>query len=373
MKKYILALLLIIITSVLATFFIFNPTPPIKKDVIYQLEDGSNVSQSKLLSFQDDVVSEYNKNFERYPPENKQFYSDFILNSSFSSEIDLTYYGEALFCFGYKNTTTPTHDFYYIGKNDTKQACGIVVFSPDLYMINMSLVFSDFDARSTNVNNLTHDTARQWASDFYEEDYSYYILDNASSSQRSDPNYNNLIEAAKNLHEIDQTGSELDRENATIQYYNLAEDLGFSDDSARKMLEDLESNNLPQAVQSNEQAGFSLISFSYIPFSPFDIIWAFGLLILGVIYVIVKSYIKNKLEKQGASTSAEYLENTAISPILGIAGVLGYISLGIPQGGVGIYQLAVIVICYIVGVGLAIYYEKYKRANKTKSNDKSTN
>ena len=139
------------------------------------------------------------------------------------------------------------------------------------------------------------------------------------------------------------------------------------------MLEDLESNNLPQAVQSNEQAGFSLISFSYIPFSPFDIIWAFGLLILGVIYVIVKSDIKNKLEKQGASTSAEYLENTAISPILGIAGVLGYISLGIPQGGVGIYQLAVIVICYIVGVGLAIYYEKYKRANKTKSNDKSTN
>ena len=217
MRKYLWVLILIVIASLLAAFFVFYPAPSIKKDVAYQLEDGSNVSQSKLLSFQDDIVSEYNKNFERYPPENKQFYSDFILNSSFSSEIALTYYGEALFCFGYASKANTTfHNFDYVGKNDTKNACG-VVFSPYMRFAGINLVFHGLNAQSTNVKNLTPELAKQWASNFYDADYSYYIVDNADSSQNTNTNYNNLTNAANNLVEILRTGTELDKERATIK------------------------------------------------------------------------------------------------------------------------------------------------------------
>jgi hypothetical protein len=368
MKKYLLGLLLIFFIALLASSLIFYPTGSIKKDVAYQLEDGSNVSLSEIISFQDDVVSEYNKNFERYPPENKRFYSDFVLNSSYSSEIDLTYYGEVLFCFGYANTAnTSFHNFYYIGKNDTRHACNLV-YLPNPYISNMSLFFSNFDGRSTNVKKLTHDTARQWASDFYDVDYSYYIVDNAGSSQNINTNYNNLTNAAKKLVEVLKTGTELEKERATIKYYQDAEEWGFSDESAKKRKSDLENNNIPLLSQSSEQQSFMpFFSLTYINFS----IWIDGLWVLILLFVVgiaipkFALYFKEREDRGSPETTAilRHVFDFGLS-IIGIGGYIGFYIYWF--GKIGIVQIAICISCLLCGLLLTWLHEKKREPQSKK-------
>lgn len=369
MRKYLWVLLPVVFVSLLVFLFIFYPGLIFNKDTVYQLDDGSSVSKLKVQSFQNEIISDYNKNFERYPPNNKQFYGDFILNSSFNSAIGLTYYGEVVFCFG--KPYTNRNNFVYIGKNDTKSIC-LLSFSPGTKWADFIEVSPVFLGRSTNVKNLTPELARHWASDFYDADYAHYIVDNANSNQNNESN-DKLNAAYDQLSSIYKTGNEIEIEKSTIDFYNLAEDLNVSEDGARRLVNNLKNNNEIQAseviqfTQSTEQQNLiPFFSLTYINFSIWDGIWALILLlVVGLAIPKISLYFKEREDQGKPETTAilRHIFDIALS-VIGIGGYIGFYLWWF--GKIGGIQIAICIICPFLALCLTWWREKKREPQAKK-------
>ena len=247
----ILTILMILFISIF--LYISLTTVPVIEDKIYPLTNNSSISSSEVLSFQNDIVSEYNKNFERYPPENKQLYHLFILNQSFNSTILLSYNG--CIGFAFQESKTPTTTLMYLNQSQYGSFLGLPFGRG--FNLNDNRYYNAYGYRygfSTNVYDLTSDYLKELSTDYYLFDYAQYLSENAQLKQIGGENLQKLNKAAEELIKIYQSGDELDKAKATLQYYQVAEEVGYPDASAKKILEDLKNKNSTQLNASRNES-----------------------------------------------------------------------------------------------------------------------
>jgi hypothetical protein len=348
-------LTILIILFILIFLNISLTTVPVIEDKIYPLTNNSNISSSEVLSFQNDVVSEYNKNFERYPPENKQLYHLFILNQSFNSTILLSYHGGIGFAFQENKTPITTITYWNQGEY------GSFLGSPFGSGINLkNNTYYNKDVRrygfSTGVYDLTSDYSKELAKNYYLLDYAQYLIENARLEKIEEKDFQRLNKAAGELIRIYQSGDELEKAKATLEYYQLAEEVGYLDASAKNILDDLRNKNVTQNESINETKGFT-----YTPF------WHTGItaiyfLIMGFVFVRIERY-KNTLKKQGKIGSVAYITHI-FEGILALGG-LAYFVYRSPSV-LGFSQYVVIAVSIIIGMVLTLIYEKPNEVEQEK-------
>ena len=187
------------------------------EDIIYPLKNNSSILSSEILSFQNDIVSEYNKNFERYPPENKQLYHLFVLNQSFNSTILLSYDGSIGIAF--QESKIPNTTLVYLNQSQRTSFLG-VPFGGGIYLKDNRFynVWGHRYGFSTDVYDLTSDYSKELSTDYYLFDYAQYLKENARLKQIEEKNFQRLNKAAGDLIWIYQSGDELEKPKATIEY-----------------------------------------------------------------------------------------------------------------------------------------------------------
>jgi len=311
-KLLFISLILIILNGVSANV--------ITKDEIYPMKDNSSISLSQIVSFQKDIVSEYNKDFERYPPENKQLYHIFILNQSFKSTILLSYYGGIGFFFEESNISEAK--FGYLGKNQSGTFLSGIPFSEgNIIEYN---TWWDINGNSygleTDISTLDTSYSRQLALNYYLHDYARYVTENARLKQIEQVNLQKLNNSLEELKRVYRSGDDLEKVKVTIQFYQLAEDVGFPDSNVKKILEDLKKenstqiNNSESSILSSSQIGGKSLNKSETTwskikelFNPFieaqqivQTIIFWGLLVSAVIVLLLlrkTKYIKDFFKK----------------------------------------------------------------------------
>jgi hypothetical protein len=203
------------------------------------LKNDTYILPSEILSFRNDIISEYNKNFERYPPQNKLLFSNFILTRSFNSTILVSYYGTIGFSFDESNISN-VHVMY--ANKDQEFIFGGVGFSNKPSFINILFYNDSFNDRNirygyvTNVYSLTPYFSRKLAHDYYLLDFALYIQENASLNKIGDLKRLELNKALQKLMNAYQSGDEFQKAKTTVDYYQLAVyDLGYSEESSKKI------------------------------------------------------------------------------------------------------------------------------------------
>ncbi|MFZ2411487.1 MAG: hypothetical protein WAW23_07950 [Candidatus Methanoperedens sp.] len=338
LNKILIMLFILIFSNISLT------TATVVENKIYPLENNSYISLSDVLSFQNNLVSEYDKNFRRYPPENKQLSAIFVLNSSFDSTILLSYYGSIGFYF--QKSTIPTIKITYLNESQYGTFLGLpftnyVHISDNTYY---NIGGQGNYAYATNVYDLTSNFSKKFATDYYILDYAYYLKENAHLKQIEEKNLQKLNKSAEELIKIYQSNDEIEKANATIRYYQLADDLGIADDSANKILEDLK--NKSQSL--NEQKGFTYTPFWYTG------ITAIYFMIMGFVFVRIERY-KNKLKIQGKIGSVAYITHI-FEGILALGGLAYFVHRAPSE--LGFSQYVVIAVSIIIGIALTLKYEK---------------
>ena len=313
---------------------------------IYILENNSTISASELLSYQNYFISEYNKNFKIYPPENKQLYGIFLLNSSFNSTIFVSYYRSVGFLFQKNNT--PTTNIIYLNKSQMGISFpfwklsfrGNVVFHQD--NMDDKLFFI------VDINYLNKEYLRKVVNRHYLLDYAKYLSENATLNKIEVGNLQKLNKAKEELNNICQTSDEIGCVKANLEYHQLADDLHVGDASSKKIVEDLKNKNVTKNESINETTGFIYTSFWHTS------ITTIYFLIIGFVFLVIER-IKNKLKKQGKIGSLAYI--TYIFEGFLALGGLTYFVYQAPSELV-FTQYLVITFSIIVGVFLILKYEK---------------
>lgn len=328
------------------------------EDIIYPLKNNSSILSSEVLSFQNDIVSEYNKNFERYPPENKKLYHLFVLNQSFNSTILLSYDGSIGIAF--QESKIPNTTLVYLNQSQHTSFLG-VPFGGGIYLKDNRFynVWGHRYGFSTDVYDLTSDYSKELSTHYYLLDYAQYLKENARLKQIEEKNFQRLDKAAGELIWIYQSGDELEKAKATIEYYQLAEEVGYPDASASKILDDLRNKNVTQNESKNETKGFT-----YTPF------WHTGItaiyfMIMGFVFVRIERY-KNKLKIQGKIGSVAYIRHI-FEGILALGG-LAYFVYRSP-GELGGSQYVLIAFSIIIGMFLTLNYEKTNEVEQEKEEE----
>ena len=252
-KKYLFLCLLVLIVIVGYIYIIQVPVEKTgqNQNDIYILEKNSTISASELLSYQNYFISEYNKNFKIYPPENKQLYDIFLLNSSFNSTIFVSYYRSVGFLFQKNNT--PTTNIIYSNKSQMGISFpfwkltfrGNVVFHQD--NMDDKLFFI------VDINYLNEDYLLKVVNRHYLLDYAKYLSENATLNKIDVETLKILNKAKEELNNICQTSDEIGCVEANIKYNQLADDLHAGDASSKKIVEDLKYKNETQSEILDEQ------------------------------------------------------------------------------------------------------------------------
>ena len=154
--------------SVTLVLFCILATIVEARDETYTLYDGSKISQSDIISIQNYIVLEYNKNFEHRPPENKLLYQLFTLNQSFTSNVLLSYSG--MVGFEFQDSRNPTMNFNYFDKNQEFVIGNVIVLDNTTNAYFFSVGFNDKFYKyiySTEIKSLTRNDLRNAANNFF--------------------------------------------------------------------------------------------------------------------------------------------------------------------------------------------------------------
>lgn len=253
----------------------------IVEDRVFLLKNNTSILSSDILSIQNIVVSEYNKNFERYPPENRQLDSIFVLNQSFKSTIFLSYYGIIGFAFQESNIPAirilyqnQSQDFNFLGFFGASKGANL----SNVLLYNISVNNENYRYGFVTSNSyLTSNNLIDLANNYYLLDYALYLNENAIINQNEEVNLPVLQEAAKELTRIYQSGNKMEMAKATLSFYQLSNDLGVSDYSAKKILEDL---------KNKDSLILTPIIFTIILATIFLLVFAFSIVIFANLLLI---------------------------------------------------------------------------------------
>lgn len=298
----------IIIPSILVALIIVVLITSVGDNRSYLLENNKTISQVEILSFEREIISEYNKNFERFSPENKQLYYLFVLSQSFNSTIMLSYCGNIGYVIQESNYSDV--EIIYLNQSNSGGMFGLP-FGKECYLED--IVFygwhpaSDYRyAYISNIDDLITESPRELALYYYRLDYARYLEINASLNKLEEEKRKKLREAFNEIILASQTGNKDAELNATIHYFWLAEDLGISDDSAKKILDDMIDEYQSNVTQGNNTSDIKSNNSLLTPNRFTFLALIYFIIFLPIVFIKSEQW-KEKLRENGQIGSIAYV------------------------------------------------------------------
>lgn len=265
--------------------------------------DYNHSARDIITSLKDNIVQEYNKNFERNIPENKQLYHLFILHKSFNSTIVYTDYGMLAVFFQESNHPNANSTIIHLPNQDQPINLFGTVFSKYIYMNDLRLYNikgyrygyeTNIYDLSSNFSNISIDLAN----DFFDLDNQRYYETKGRLEQ---------IEASK-LEELNKTGEEFIRAyqsgdviakaNAKNRFFQLAERLGIAEPNANR--------DFATRINQTSEPSFTVVKNFLLTNFLFGILTPIYLIILSISIIRFINY-KNRSGNQ-ESVFVEYIQ-----------------------------------------------------------------
>jgi hypothetical protein len=236
-------------------------------NMIYPLANNQSISLSDIVNFQNNIVSEYNKNFESIRPENEKLYYLFVFNKSFNSTVILTYYGNVEFVV--RESKLPKMRIFYLDKDHSfNDYLNDNIFYGRYKFSNYKY---DFWYR---VDNLTFNTAQTLAHDYFVLDWGSYLDEKAILARIDAADLEIFNRSVDNLVLAYQSGDPLEKVDARVQVRELADKYNISEPRAKEIFD--------ERINQTEKTRESASAFNWFILRTIAYLMILGLIFIGL-------------------------------------------------------------------------------------------